>query len=200
MRSDSELLVAWRGGDRAAADELLDRYLPDLVRFFRSKLGDDAEDCVHETLVRVLNRGASLREDSNFRAYMFAVGRNLLFERFRKRPRFDSPLSTSLHDLGATPSALVAEHQEQQLLLQALRRVPLDVQILLELFYWENLTVAELGEVFEVPPGTVKSRLHRSRGLLRKALVALESEGQPLGSTLTNLEDWARSIRRLSWT
>lgn len=200
MPSDSELLHAWRGGDRAAADELLNRHLPDLVRFFRSKLRDDAEDCVHETLVRVLNRGPSLREGSSFRAYMFAVGRNLLFERFRKQSRFEGPLSTSLHDLGASPSNLVAEHQEQQLLLQGLRRVPLDTQILLELFYWENLSVAELAEVFEVPPGTVKSRLHRSRGQLREALAALESEGQSLGTTLTSLDDWARSIRRLSWT
>ncbi|MEZ4372915.1 MAG: sigma-70 family RNA polymerase sigma factor [Polyangiaceae bacterium] len=47
-------------------------------------------------------------------------------------------------------------------LVEALQRLPLDLQMAIELYYWEELSVAELAEALEIPAGTVKSRLHRA--------------------------------------
>ena len=49
-----------------------------------------------------------------------------------------------------------------------IRRLPADRQALMSLFYVEGLTVSELAKVFDVPAGTVKSRLHNAREALKQ--------------------------------
>jgi RNA polymerase sigma-70 factor (ECF subfamily) len=73
-------------------------------------------------------------------------------------------------DASDSPSRFAAERQEQAQVLDALHRLPLDLQITLELHYWEEMTVAEIAVVLEIPVGTVKSRLHRARDRLRELL------------------------------
>ena len=80
-------------------------------------------------------------------------------------------------------------------MLHALRAIPIDLQIALELFYWEKLSAPELAEVLEIPEGTVRSRLRRAREALEQRLRALESSPERLASTLSNLEGWALSLR-----
>jgi len=52
----------------------------------------------------------------------------------------------------------------------ALRRLPLEQQTLLELHYVQDVAIAELSEVFDAPPVTIRSRLHRARRQLRDIL------------------------------
>ena len=58
----------------------------------------------------------------------------------------------------------------QQRLRSELRHLPVDLQIALELFYWEGLSIAEMAESLEIPTGTVKRRLMRGREALRRRL------------------------------
>ena len=95
-----------------------------------------------------------------------------------------------------SPSANVAMADEEKLLLQALRRLPLDMQLTLELFYWEELSIEDVAQVLEIPPGTVKSRLHRAKGLLREQIDTLDPDPALAESTAANLDHWAKSIRR----
>ncbi len=87
--------------------------------------------------------------------------------------------------------------EEQKLLLSALRALPLDLQITVELHYWEHLTTAEVGQVLEVPPGTVKWRLSRARELLKAKIQELASSRALSESTVGNLEHWARSLQEV---
>jgi RNA polymerase sigma-70 factor (ECF subfamily) len=80
-------------------------------------------------------------------------------------------------------------------LLHALRRLPMDHQITLELYYWENLSGSELAEVLEVPEGTVRGRIRRAKTLLEASLAELAESPQQLESTVANLEGWALSLR-----
>lgn len=188
MATDLELLEAWADGDHGAADTLFRRHMDDVIRFFSSKTTHDVEDLVHETFVRCLARRADLAQMSSFRAYLFAVARNLLYERQRKlRPAVDFE-QVSLRDLGPTPSAVMARREQERLLVEALQAIPLDAQTLMELFYWEGLTLAELAEVWTVPIGTIKSRLHRGREQLRRAMARLEHDPERIEATLTGLE------------
>lgn len=198
MVTDEALLLAWRDGDRSAGEALFERHVDGLARFFRNKLQQGVEDMVQQTFVACLEGVGRLREAASFRSFLFAIAHNLLRARFRAQRRdlapFD-PQVMSAHDLSPGQSTLLAQHREQRLLLEALRTVPLDVQVLLELFYWEDLASAEIAEVMGAPHGTIRSRLRRARELLRERLEQLASSPALLNSTIQGLDDWAASLR-----
>ena len=102
----------------------------------------------------------------------------------------------SVEDLVPTPSLVVARREEQRLLVRALRKIPVELQLLLELFYWEGLGHAELVEMLEMPVGTVKSRLNRARELLADALRKVGAPDEVTKSTSIELEAWVRSLGR----
>jgi RNA polymerase sigma factor (sigma-70 family) len=77
---------------------------------------------------------------------------------------------TSVEDLNPSPSQLLAGDEERQQLMTALRSIALDQQVVLELFYWEELNVQQIAEITDVPVGTVKSRLHAGRQALKNRL------------------------------
>ena len=101
----------------------------------------------------------------------------------------------SLDDLSPSPSAVIAVHEEQRLLLEALRRIPLDCQVVLELYYWEDMVAPELAEVLGIPEGTARSRLRRARELLNQKMRLLARSPSLLKTTLSDLEHWVRSLR-----
>ncbi len=108
--------------------------------------------------------------------------------------RLDFGTVTSM-DLDPSPSQIMVEHDEQRLLLEALRRLPLDMQILLELYYWQNLRVGDIASALAIPPNTVKARLFRGRRQLKELLLTLEAPGAVIERTVTDLESWARGLR-----
>ncbi|MCA9705484.1 MAG: hypothetical protein KDK70_06540 [Myxococcales bacterium] len=82
-----------------------------------------------------------------------------------------------------------------RLLLAALRALPVDLQVALELFYFEHIRGPELAEVLGLPEGTVRSRLRRGREILRERLQELLRSPGMVESTMTDLESWASSLR-----
>ncbi|HWB77708.1 MAG TPA: sigma-70 family RNA polymerase sigma factor [Nannocystaceae bacterium] len=197
-RSDLELLDAWRGGDATAGSELFARHFDAVCRFFRNKVSEGTDDLIQRTFLAMVESRDRFRGDSSFRTYLFTVARNELFAHLRKsgreQARFD-PLEQSVYDLGPTPTTMVAQRKEQRLLLEALRRVPLDLQVALELFYWEDMSASELARMLELPEGTVRTRIRRARQLLEQALQELAEGDADLHSTLAGLDDWAKSLR-----
>jgi len=102
--------------------------------------------------------------------------------------------SRSFFDLDPSPSTVVARHMEQQVLHEALRRLPIDLQIALELHYWEAMSATEVATVLEIPAGTVKSRLRRAKEMLRDTMAGLALSKPALESTLGDLEGWAKAL------
>ena len=188
---DAALLDAWADGDRTAAAELTRRHFDGLYGFFRSKLGGEVDDLVHDALLRALETRRKGTQIEDVRAYVFAVARNLLVDRLRQRQRSFDATVTSLADLGPTPSAAVARREQERLLLEALRTIPVDHQILLELYYWEQMSGSQLASVFEVPEGTVRTRLQRAKELLTRRIAELAGRALSLRDTQTRLEQWA---------
>ena len=198
-RSDLSLLQAWRDGDEAAGRELFARYFDSVFRFFRNKVDDAAEDLTQQTFMGLVQGKDRFRGDASFRTYVFMIARKRLYSYLRKTQRSDGPVpfgNSSVADLGlASPSRAVARHQEQRLLLLALRRLPVEMQVALELFYWEELTVTEIAEVLETPVGTVKSRLQRARARLDAVIEQLAGSDALLRSTMDDFARWAKELR-----
>jgi len=197
-KSDIDLLDAWRAGDPRAGNELFNRHFDSVCRFFANKAANEVDDLIQRTFLACVEGRDRFRGDASFRGYLFGVARNVLRRYYRDKryheARFD-PLMVSVHDLGPGPSLLIADKREQELLLQALRRLPMDHQITLELYYWENLSGSELAQVLDIPEGTVRGRIRRAKQLLEASLAELSESPQQLESTIANLEGWARSLR-----
>jgi RNA polymerase sigma-70 factor (ECF subfamily) len=176
VEDDPALVEAWRGGDRGAAERLIERHYDSIVAFFRTKAGSHADDLVQRTFLRCTERVATYRGEGGFRAFLFGIARNVLFEHLRGRVRdgvAPDVNTSSIFELVPGAATLLGQDAERRLLIAALQRIPVDLQLALELYYWEELSIDELAEVLEVPPGTVKSRLHRARTLLREAMEAV---------------------------
>jgi RNA polymerase sigma-70 factor (ECF subfamily) len=193
--TEVERLAAWRNGDAAAGEALVEANFESVYRFFRNKVDGDLDDLVQATFTRCLER----RDDAEiraFRPYLFGVARNVLREHYRRRARADTDLGNkSVADLGASPSTLVSQKRDHRMLLEALRQIPLDEQVVLELFYWESMTGRELAEVLGVPEGTARTRLRSARMSLEAALARIVRSPDALKTTLDNLERWSASIR-----
>lgn len=200
MASDDEaaLLARWQGGDEAAGAELFRRYYVPILRFFRSKVGPQAPDLVQRTFLGCLEARMRIRAGANFRSFIFGVARNILLMHFRgsrrDRERIDFT-ERSVEDLGASPVSLLARDREAQLLLQALRSIPLEYQMVLELYYWEGLNSREIADMDGTPEPTIRTRLRRAKLRLEKRLEELAGEPAVAHETTTNLESWARKLR-----
>jgi RNA polymerase sigma factor (sigma-70 family) len=172
VTDDQELYAAWQRGDARAGQALADRHYDAVLRFFVTKVGMEADELVQRTFFIAAQGG--FRGLSSLRAYLFGLARGVLLEHFRGQPgeRRDAPelARASCYQLDSGPTTIATNHAEQRLLYEALRRVPLDIQIALELFYWEGLAPSELATVLAVPEATVTGRLHRGRALLRETL------------------------------
>lgn len=196
--SDAELLEAWRGGDNTAGNELVRRHFMAVYRFFANKAGDEVDDLIQRTFLACVEGRDRFRADSTLKAYVLGIARNQLLMQIRRRQRPESPAEPgqlSVAEVAGSPSRVMVDREEEKLLLQALRQIPLDLQCVVELYYWEQLSVAQMAEILEVPAGTIKSRLYRARDLLRQQLMSMDIPKQVQKTTVEGFERWARSLR-----
>ncbi|MBZ5713703.1 RNA polymerase sigma factor [Nannocystis pusilla] len=193
--TDAELLEAWRAGDSEAGEQLFARHYRLLKRYFRNKVGaEHIADLMQETFVASVASRERVTDASRFRAYLLRIAYHALCRHLRRRARdvAEADLDeVSVEELDPGAVSIIARTQEQRLLLEALRSIPVNYQVVLELHYWEDLKTARIAEVLGVPAATVRSRLQRARDALHAAMDRLARSRDVLESTLTRLEDWA---------
>ena len=192
--TDLELLARWRTGDNMAASALIKRHFAMLERFFGTKAHGHEEDLIQCTFVACVESRDAFRGDSTFRTHLYKLARMQLFAHYRKqyRTRALDFTTTSVCDLGTSPSGALLRREESELLARALQQVPVDQQIALELTCWEGLSAPEIAEVLGIPENTVYSRLSRARTRLREVLEQLSGaadERQRALSLLTGSDD-----------
>lgn len=199
MATDAELLDLWGRGDRAAGSELFERHYSALLRFFTNKLASQAEveDLVQATLFACIDARARFRGDASFKTFLFSIARNVLLKFLRDERRLTSldAEQVSLADCGRGQSSALGAKREQQLLLAALRHIPLDSQVMLEMVYWEQMTAKQVAEILGETQPAIRGRLSKAKRELRAAVERLATTPQESSSTLDGLERWARSLR-----
>lgn len=197
---DAALLERWRSGDQSAGEQLFERYYEPVERFFINKLSHQITDLVQETFIACIESRDRLKDPRKFRNFLFTVAHNVLYGHFRRNYRREGGAidfeEVSVFDLAPGPSTVAVRNSEERLLLEALRRIPVRSQVLLELFYWEEMKTADIAAVLDLPVGTVRSRIRKARQLLEQAMGRMEKRPEILESTKSNLEDWARGCRR----
>ncbi len=194
--ADSEgltLLVAWQDGDRSAGNAFVERYFAAVYRFLRRRIEDAAmaKDLAQRTFLACVEAGRQLAPTSGVRAYLLGIARNILLHHFREQRSL--PPEAGARDSSLTPSRVVARCQERSLVRTALATLPEPFRVVLELHYWDELSVAEIALMLDAPIGTIKWRMHRGRDLLRSRIAAASVPPTVQHSTLTRLDHWARS-------
>ena len=174
--TDERLLAAAAGGDTAAFQILYERYRDPIFRFVFRLLGsvEAAEDVTHDCFLSLIN--APRRFDparASLRTYIYAAARNLATKRYYGFAR-----ETAIDELAEEPSAadrygpmrLVLDNELAGEVERAVSSLPPLQREALVLFEYEDLSLAEIGEVVGADPGTVKQRLFRAREKLRARL------------------------------
>ena len=167
---DDELIAALAAGDDAALRELFTRHAPWLAARLRAALPpSDVEDVLQETFLAVWQGARGYRPRGTPRAWMWVIARNQAALLLRRRGPATLPLSdTTPLDETPQPGLDPAEVALARADIAAALNNP-DGEVL-RLMYVEDRPVAEVAALLGVPAGTVKSRAHRARRLLRVAL------------------------------
>ena len=185
------MLAAWREGDEAAGVALLERSFPRLYRFFRNKLEGDVRDLVQQTLMRCVADRDRFRGEAQFSTFVYSIARFVLLEHLRAQRREFDPLTQSAIDLNPSLSEVAASSQLRGRLLEAMRRIPLDLQTIVELHYWEGLSGPQIALALEIPEGTVRSRLRRAR----EALADVMANMPALRGADLHLDQWMQETK-----
>lgn len=152
--------------------------LPHADRLFRLALWfernrSEAEDLVQETMMQALRSFHRFQPGTNCRAWLTTILQNLRNNRRRARgrsPLVDDPDDRIAQTIPFEPP--VPQQLTDEDVLSALGRIPIRFQEVIVLCDVEELTYKEIADALAIPLGTVMSRLHRGRALLRSELGA----------------------------
>jgi RNA polymerase sigma-70 factor (ECF subfamily) len=142
----------------------------------------EAEDLVQETYVKALKGFRSFQPGTNFRAWIYQILRNtFLTSRTGLQSTTTVPLeSESDQDLlpasNDTPETILLQRSDQQLVQQALTRLPVPYREVLLLCEFEEMSYQEISVTLAIPIGTVMSRLSRARRALRASVQELQTK------------------------
>jgi len=150
--------------------------MPHVDRLFRHAMWlvrnrTEAEDLVQETLVQALQSFHRFTPGTNCRAWLVSILQHVRLNRLRKQGR--TVMDSSLDERTANVVPFVPpipDHVTDEDMLLALQQIPPHHQEVILLCDVEDMTYKEIAAALEVPIGTVMSRLHRGRELLRAAL------------------------------
>ncbi len=160
---------------------LYERYVGNIYNYiyYRTSNHHDAEDLTARTFYRALKHFSRyVDRGAPFSAYLYRIAHNLVANWHRDHSRrqiisLDELVTRMPRREG--PIALAEEHEEQDWLLDAVRRLPPERQQLLILKFVEQMSNVEIGQVMGRTEGAIKSLYHRTLVALRKELVSEEN-------------------------
>jgi RNA polymerase sigma-70 factor (ECF subfamily) len=186
---DEELVRRYLAGDKGSFGELVRRHERKVYNLAYRMLGreEEARDATQDAFLSAMRKLAGFRGDAAFSTWLHRVTVNACYDILRKRkhePLLERQMGEEEdardHRLGR-PEPSVGDHAEASItaidVRRALMLVPEDFRVVLVLHDAQDLGYDEVAEILGVPVGTVKSRLHRGRIALARALGAGPSAG-----------------------
>ena len=140
---------------------------------YLTRNGSEAEDLVQETYVRALRFSHRFQPGTHLRAWLFQILRNTFLTFYRRETHQPMLLDRDLEDgleeapAGEAPDPAVVTTLDLE---RALGELPEDFRSVLLLADLEGLALLEIGQIMDIPIGTVKSRLFRARRMVRRRL------------------------------
>ncbi len=172
---DYALVQAMAVGDLSALDELYTRLGANILNYLTSILHDRAlaEEVLQDVMLAAWEHAASFRGESKVRTWLLTVARHRAINAQRRSQPAFVPLDESTFTADTTPLDLFERRSRQETLQAAIQQLPPFHQEILVLIFYHQLSGAEVAEVLGVSVGTVKSRLHRAKEMLRRVLISM---------------------------
>lgn len=169
--TDRELVDRYARGDNSAFSELVRRH-QHLVHnlCYRVAGPADAEDLTQEIFIRLLDKVCLWRGESKFSTWLYRVALNQCRDLLRRRRPETVEIDDRHADPGPSPQAAVETHETADRIFAAMMQLSLDFRTIVFLRDVEGCGYAEIAEILELEPGTVKSRLARARARLCQLL------------------------------
>jgi RNA polymerase sigma-70 factor (ECF subfamily) len=174
--------LAEEARDRVRFEEEALELADQMYRVARRLVGsrEEAEDLVQDAYARAFRSWRSFRPGTNLRAWLFRILTNLNIDRGRREQRAPDtqPIEEGDYYLynrleengGATDVDEVVERLSQDSIVQALSAVPHDFRDVIVLVDIGDFSYQDAAQILDIPVGTVMSRLHRGRRILKQAL------------------------------
>ena len=188
LDSDLALVKLCQQGNMEAFDALVLRYKDRLYHVVYRFLGhhEDAQDVVQECFVRAYRSMDSFKGKAKIYTWLYSIAANLARNAIRDRGRKGRNRGMSLEKLqdeapnvaqratqsNQRPDAIAAGHELNEMLQTCIEQLPEQCRMVFVLRTVDELRYDEIAAVLDCPRGTVKSRLHQARVLLRDALRA----------------------------
>lgn len=186
---DADLAARASRGDRSALETLLDRHADRVHAVCRRVLGhpQDALDATQEAMIAIARGITRFDGRSAFTTWLYRVATNAALDELRRVRRRPDPVDTDAVEAGAVDHAVSGPALETSVsdrvdIDAALASLPSEFRVAVVLRDLCDLDYAEIAEVLDVPPGTVRSRIARGRSLLATALGNPEAPSGRLSS------------------
>jgi RNA polymerase sigma-70 factor, ECF subfamily len=182
--SDEDLMDYCVQGSEAAFADLVRRYKSRIVNLIYRFIRDHqrAEDLAQEVFVRVFLHRERYRKSGKFSTWIFTIAVNLAKNEIRRKVRLKNVLSLEglqevagssgffLKDKKPDPDRDLERDQLSDIVTRAIEKLPQRYRMALVLRDIEGLSYEEIGDILQIPGGTVRSRINRARLMLKEKL------------------------------
>lgn len=167
---ETDLIAASVGGEREAYGQLVRAHSRRVFAVCLGMLGtfEDAEDMAQDTFIRGYRNLSTLRDPSQFGAWITKIARNLCVDFLRRNKRGRELASV-------TPLASVVEPNNRVDLHDAIARLPEEYRLPLLLYYFDGRSTDSVAQTLGISPAGVLTRLSRARRELRRMLSEVEA-------------------------
>jgi RNA polymerase sigma factor (sigma-70 family) len=183
--NDDYLIKEYLDGNQDAFKLLIDQYTPSVYNFSVRFVGlDYAKDIVQDVFIKVWKNIKNFDiKRASFKTWILTITRNTITDYLRKKKSVsfssldndEESYEASIKDDVILPDEALIKLEDKELLNNLLDKLPIHYQEVLILYYQEDMTFNEIGQLLNKPLNTVKSYHHRAMILLRKLIVCPSS-------------------------
>lgn len=176
--SDQRLVKRALENNKQAWLELVKRY-EGLVYNYALRMvsnRDDALDLMQEVFLSVFRNLAAWRGESSFKNWMMTIAHHRCIEHYRRRKSFEADYDFEQEASTAdwdSPEAVYSGQQQGQRLVRAMQELPIEQRVVVELKFFQHLSLQEIAQQTETPLNTVKSRLYGAVSKLQELVEAV---------------------------
>jgi len=174
---DELLVLQCQDGDREALKLLITRWQPRLTRLAWRLTGEReaSRDVVQEAWLAIVRGLRRLHDPATFRTWAYRIVRNKCADWMRRRVTQRRATAQLQAETSAASDEPAGPSDEIDRLRAAMATLPADQHTVLTLHYSDELSVADIARVLDIPAGTVKSRLFHARQRLKEVLERIET-------------------------